>query len=469
LSGIVDVLPSANRLIGSLRDIGYDLPVAMAELVDNSIAAGAKTIQIDTEFAGASSWIRLADDGLGMSEKTLLEAMRFGTRRVYTVNELGKFGLGLKAASLSQCRHLTVATRTSIGGPTRVARWDLDHIEATDRWEVIRLRSRDCQLATVPLRNGRGTVVLWERLDRILRFKSHDGQRASNELNRLANEVEQHLAMVFHRFLGRETRRRLPLTIAINGRSIDSWDPFARQETDTQVLHEQKLALVNGQTARIAVRPYVLPSEAGFSTPMAHRVAAGPRRWNRQQGFYFYRNDRMIQGGGWNRLRTSDEHTKLARISVDFLSSEDQLFELNVSKTQVRVPQGLRAELATIASSVARVAQDVYRGNSDGSQTSDSISARLDAVRELIGMVIAAVRESLTEELDPRSAQGVRIARRISKLERSLVTRIVNHAGAQASPNGEHSVIKRSDSGSGKRLPAEPTNEGVARRRTREG
>jgi hypothetical protein len=319
----------------------------------------------------------------------------------------------------------------------------------------------------MPLRNGRGTVVLWERLDRILRFKSHDGQRASNELTRLANEVEQHLAMVFHRFLAREARRRLPLAIVINGRSIDSWDPFARQETGTQVLHEQKLALVNGQTALIAVRPYVLPSEARFSTPMAHRVAAGPRRWNRQQGFYFYRNDRMIQGGGWNRLRTSDEHTKLARISVDFLASEDQLFELNVSKTQVRVPQGLRAELATIASSVARVAQDVYRGNSDGSPTSDSISARLDAVRELVGMVIAAVRSSLTEELDPRSAQGVRIANRISRLERHLVAQIINHAAAQASPNGEHSVMKRAETGDGELVPAEPTNRGSTTRRAR--
>jgi hypothetical protein len=467
LSGIVDVLPSANRLIGSLRDIGYDLPVAIAELVDNSITAGAQTIQIDTTFAGADSWIRLTDDGLGMSEKTLIEAMRFGTRRAYTVNDLGKFGLGLKAASLSQCRRLTVATRTSIGGPTKVARWDLDHIEATDRWEVIRLRSRDCQLATIPLRNGRGTVVLWERLDRILRFKSHDGQRALNELTRLASEIEQHLAMVFHRFLAREARRRLPLKIVMNGRSIDSWDPFARQESDTQVLREQRLALVNGQTARIAVRPYVLPSEAHFSSPMAHRVAAGPGRWNRQQGFYFYRNDRMIQGGGWNRLRTSDEHTKLARISVDFLASEDQLFELNVSKTQVRVPNGLRPELATIASSVARVAQDVYRGNSDGSQVSNSVNARLEAVRELVSMVIGAIRATLNEEFDARSDNGIKISKLISKLERNLVTQIVNHAGAQPSPNGEHPARSRAESGGGKMLPAKPPDRGSTTRRAR--
>src|SRR5215472_7661585 len=108
-----ELVPSAKRLISSLRDIGYDLPSAVADLIDNSIAAGATVVHVDTEFSGAKSWIRIADNGSGMTERQLTEAMRFGTRREYSRRDLGKFGLGLKSASLSQCRCLTVATRAS--------------------------------------------------------------------------------------------------------------------------------------------------------------------------------------------------------------------------------------------------------------------------------------------------------------------------------------------------------------------
>jgi hypothetical protein len=284
-------------------------------------------------------------------------------------------------------------------------------------------------------------VVLWEKLDRILRFKSPSGRRAQTEFGQLETEIEDHLAMVFHRFLAREARRRLPLDILINGRPIRPWDPFARRETETRALTEQKLALTDGGAShRVAVRPYVLPSESRFSTPKAHHIAGGPRRWNRQQGFYFYRNDRMIQGGGWNRLRTSDEHTKLARISVDFLPSADHLFELNVSKTQVRVPPELRAELTTIASSVARIAQDSYRGKSEGHQGTDLTVARIEAVRELVGLVINAVRVALTEEFGPRSIEMHNISKRISRLEQRLVKDMTQIAEAKATHNGNGAV-----------------------------
>ena len=436
-----EVLPSARRLVGSLRDLGYDLPVAVADLVDNSIAAGATVIQLDACFEGADSWIRLSDDGSGMTEGALMEALRFGSRRYYSATDLGKFGLGLKVASLSQCRRLTVASRSTLRGRTRVGQWDLHHIESTDRWEVIRPRARDCVLATLPLRGRTGTVVLWEKLDRILRFKSHRGQRALGEFGRLEKEIEEHLAMVFHRFLSHEARRRLPLSIFFNGRRVQPWDPFARHESETQELGEQKLAVNDESKApRVAVRPYVLPSEAQFSTPTAHKVAAGPRLWNRQQGFYFYRNDRMIQAGGWNRLRTSDEHTKLARISVDFSASADRFFELNVSKTQVRLPHGLRAELATISSAVARIAQDSYRGNSNGSQGRDLVAARIEAIREIVGMVIAGVQAVLTDELGPDSVQRIRIARQLSGLERKLIRDVIGATQSQGSPNGAAEV-----------------------------
>jgi signal transduction histidine kinase len=156
-----ELIPSARRLMESLRDIGYDLPSAVADLVDNSIDADAQEVKVDSGHDRQGGWIRIADDGLGMSERRLDEAMRYGSSRRYGELDLGRFGLGLKTASLSQCRRLTVATRSTARGRIRVRRWDLDHVARTDSWHLERLTARDCPtILTDPLVGRTGTVVL---------------------------------------------------------------------------------------------------------------------------------------------------------------------------------------------------------------------------------------------------------------------------------------------------------------------
>jgi hypothetical protein len=416
-----ELVPSARRLIGSLRDLGYDLTAAVADLVDNSLAAEAENVWIDMHFDGEDSWLRVADDGWGMTEGELREAMRFGTRRKYAVGELGKFGLGLKAASLSQCRVLTVATRTTMKGRIRLARWDLDHIERTDRWEILRPGRRQCRLATDARLPGVGTVVLWQRLDRIARYRVPDGRRVRTDFERVRSEIEAQLGMLFHRFLAGESRRKIPLRILLNGEKIESWDPYARSEAATLKLPTQRLRVsVGGVREVVEVRPYVLPTEARFSTSAAHRRAAGPGLWNRQQGLYVYRSDRMIQSGGWSRLRTSDEHTKLARVSVDVPPTADELFELNVSKSQVRIPSFLRPELGAIASSVARIAKDVYSEPAHGYILPNGHSVReqqAEAVRSLVHMVLSAAEDIIREELFHLDLQRERVIRRLKQME----------------------------------------------------
>jgi len=416
------VVPSARRLILSMRDLGYDLGSAIADLIDNSISADATLVEIDMRFEGDASRIRISDNGLGMSESALQEAMRFGTRRNYADHDLGRFGLGLKAASLSQCRRLTVATRTTTSGRVRVARWDLDEVAESDRWEVSRPVVREVPWACEPLRGSTGTVVLWQDLDRVVRYKVAGGQWARSDFDRVTCQVADHLSMVFHRFLGGEAKRRLPLAIALNGIGLRPWDPFARSEPATIHLPVQKLRLVqDGMRQVVPVRAFVLPTEARFSGSGAHRAAAGPKFWNRQQGFYVYRADRMIQSGGWSRLRTSDEHTKLARVSIDLPAGSEEIFELNVSKTQVRVPAALRPQLAAIASTVSRLAQDVYRSPKDTS-VSDShplvvADPRVRAITALVRMVVSATEDLVNRELDGRRLGRERITRRLRAME----------------------------------------------------
>jgi anti-sigma regulatory factor (Ser/Thr protein kinase) len=365
MSRFVTVLPSARKLMASLRDIGYDLPSAVADLVDNSIDAGAEKVEVSFGEEGARSWIRVADDGMGMGGTELDEAMRYGSSRSYSATALGHFGLGLKTASLSQCRRLTVASRRRRNGRVVARRWDLDLVAERDSWDLetpAKAELPPCLLE--PLEGRTGTVILWENLDRILAFRNPDGGATKRALGAMAAEVAAHLGMVFHRFItGEWAHGEAFVNIAVNGEPVLAWDPFVRDEPGTRILPKHTIELVrgNGSKASLTIQPYVLPAQTRFSSPEAHQVAAGPNRWNRHQGFYVYRRDRMIQSGGWNRIRTLDEHAKLARIAIDLPPGHEELFGINVAKMSVVIPEAARAQLRTIASAVVQQAQSSYR------------------------------------------------------------------------------------------------------------
>lgn len=369
MSRFTTVLPSARKLMSSLRDIGYELPSAVADLVDNSIDAGAEDIDVTFGEQGVGSWIRIVDDGMGMTPRQLDEAMRYGSQRTYSSSALGHFGLGLKTGSLSQCRRLTVASRCRLNSPLAVRRWDLDLVAERDSWDLDTPPKKELPLQLVePLRARTGTVVLWERLDRVLAFRNPDGAATRRALANMATEVADHLGMVFHRFItGEWADGDAFVNISVNGTPVTAWDPFAREEPRTKVLPRQKIELKSddGSTATLTVQPYVLPSQGHFSSPEAHQIAAGPNRWNRQQGFYVYRRDRMIQSGGWNRIRTMDEHAKLARIAIDLPAGNEELFGINVAKMSIVIPEAARAPLRTIASAVVQQAQWSYREHLD--------------------------------------------------------------------------------------------------------
>ena len=194
--GSFDVAPSAARLTNSLRDIGYDFHTAIADLVDNSIAAGATRVNVETVFEPQGSYVLLSDDGRGMTEEGLLEALRFGSRRTYGRNELGRFGLGLKTGTFSQCRRLTVATRRSPKHRRIAVRTlDLNVVERLDQWVVTADESTDAiERARSILREGPGTVVVWEDLDRILPERYAESGWGRRRLTNLARRTSEHLS-----------------------------------------------------------------------------------------------------------------------------------------------------------------------------------------------------------------------------------------------------------------------------------
>jgi Histidine kinase-, DNA gyrase B-, and HSP90-like ATPase len=352
------VPPSASALIGSLRGVGYSLQTAIADLIDNSIAASANKIDIFLDWAKGAPVVSILDDGDGMGADTLVEALRFGCAgptNKRSKSDLGRFGLGLKTASLSQCRRITVVSKRA--GQCSTFTWDLDHIQkAGDTWELIEGQytgPRDRLTKVKSLKSG--TLVLWEKMD----FgRSEDRPDHSAFLSEI-EALEQHLAMVFHRFLEGDARQ---IAILLNGRRIKAWDPFLEDHPGCDPSPVQKL---KGPSGQIEVQGFVLPHRDRFKTEDAYERAGGPEGWTAQQGFYVYRHKRLLSAGGWLGLGgaktwTREESSRLARIRVDIPNSADFDWRIDIRKAIARPPDGIRARLKKLADEIRQRAREIF-------------------------------------------------------------------------------------------------------------
>jgi len=383
------VAPSAARLTESLRDIGYDFPSAVADLVDNSITAGAERVDVVIRFDGVNSMVFICDDGAGMSTNGLVEALRFGSRRTYARGDLGRYGLGLKTASLSQCRSLMVVSRRLPGGPVSARELDLDTIIDFDDWLIASPDKKDIQAARALLGEHRGTVVVWRTLDRVLPERRPEGGWAKRRLEGLARKTAEHLAMVFHRFLEGACDR--PLAITVNGEKLSPWDPYATEEQATHRLGAQTFELTLGEAAgRVRLETFILPAKEEFSSPAKFDALSGPLKWNRQQGLYIYRANRLVQWGGWAGIRGIDEHLKLARASLDFDTELDEVFQINVAKMRVAVPSQLKQLLERPINDLCTAANQVYRDHAakrSPSERSEAVQAH-GAIPAMAGLAL---------------------------------------------------------------------------------
>jgi hypothetical protein len=348
------VEPYAPAMIESLRAVGYDLSTAIADLVDNSITAGATEIDIVFFWNGEASIIAVIDNGSGMTEAKLTEAMRIGSDPTLPRdrNDLGRFGLGLKTASFSQCRRLIVSSKTEVTDiMTRC--WDFDYVRMTGKWRVLRKGSpKSTEFAA---RIGySGTAVIWEHLDRLVSGAKAEIARDRDLFNDRIEVVEKHLAMVFHRFL----ERSRGVSLRINDSPVKPWDPFLTSNPATQ--HpEPEILGINGET--VVVDAHILPHHSKL-TSQEYAQAAGPHGWVSHQGFYIYRNSRLLVAGDWLGLGVKkEEHYKLARIKIDLPNTLDDLWGLDIKKSTARAPVQLREALTKIGRATRERAVEIYR------------------------------------------------------------------------------------------------------------
>jgi len=349
--------PVASSMIESLRAFGYNPQTAIADIIDNSISAGAKNVWIKFFWNGENSYISILDDGIGMSEEDLNNAMRPGSRSPLedrNLDDLGRFGLGLKTASFSQCRRLTVSSRKE---PHEIVTrcWDLDYVIETGEWRLLTSPSSESITKLMDLNNvNTGALVLWEHLDRIVDKAKVTDNTAQARFVELSEEVKAHLSMVFHRFLSKKDR----LQIWLGTEQIEPWDPYLIRQTATQQLNKETLPLYD---KKVIVQPYILPHHSKIDAN-THKKAAGPNGWNAQQGFYIYRNERLLVAGNWLGLGyRKEEHCKLARIQVDISNEMDEDWCIDVKKSTARPPSALKTDLKRIAKVTREQAVSVYR------------------------------------------------------------------------------------------------------------
>lgn len=357
----VEITPSPRALLRSLRGLGYSPETALADLIDNSLAAAARQIDIRLDWRDGDPLVEVLDDGVGLSFERLIEAMRFGGAgpdAERDTEDLGRFGLGLKTASLSQCRELTVSSR--LGGSVARLAWDVDRVG--DGWCAEAPDSSPAgQLAALFENGGDGTLISWNRMDRLGGLWGLD-RDAFND--RIAT-IRAHLAMTFHRFLSGEARR---LSISVNGRDLTAWDPFCRRHDATTALPRD---IIRGSEGSISARPFILPHRDRFANEREWEDAGGPGGWVERQGFYVYRGDRLVSPGGWlglggSRAWTREESSRLARIALDLPVSMDEAWRIDIRKSLARPPAWARARLAGIGTECRRRAREVFAWRGGG-------------------------------------------------------------------------------------------------------
>lgn len=345
--------PEAAALMTTARSFGsYDLAAALADLIDNSISAKASEVSISFEPGESDVIVRIRDNGVGMARETLIAAMRPASTnpdKARDPSDLGRFGWGLKSASLSQARILTVVTWCD--GAINAARWNIDDI---DGWAMDVMSDDEASdLLIRPALTSSGTEVIWSQTDRLMAENSNS---IDDVLTHSIAQASERLSLTFHRYLSGEDGSRL--TVLVNGNRLTATDPFLASHNATQTLDAEAINTADGQ--RVTIKPYILPHYSKLTTAQ-QRELGGPEGMVRNQGFYVYRNRRLIIHGTWFRLLPHSELSQLTRVRVDLPNALDAEWRITLDKSGAQLPSALRKRLREVVSKFSRRSTSVHR------------------------------------------------------------------------------------------------------------
>ncbi len=338
-----DASPSAAFLMESIRDCGYTIETAIADLIDNSISAEAKNIEIvlDNDDEG-NPMLSIEDDGIGMSQIELLQAMKLCSKdrnKTRDKNDLGRFGMGLKTSSLSQCRQFTV--ESNINGKASSMTWDLDDLQKIDKWEVKNnfIENRK-----------QGTKVIWKKIDRA-------NLTIDTPLtNSIIRNIREHLGLVFHRYIDTKNDEQKNIKIKFNGINIDAFNPFNEKNFATIKYEPFEHQY---QDSTITIQAYILPHKTKVNLEEWEKYE-GRGGYTKNQGFYVYREGRLIINGTWFGLLKKTEYTKFCRVKIDITNQKDTDWKIDIKKSNASPPKEIRDMLDNYLSKLEKQGVKVY-------------------------------------------------------------------------------------------------------------
>ncbi len=365
MSKDLENIPKADMLMGSMRSMGYSFESAIADVIDNSISANCSVVKVLFPTNPLQkSCVGILDDGEGMDDDVLFEAMRYGSsanEEVRSETDLGRFGLGMKSASLSQCRVLTVVSIKD--SQLSAYTWDYNYIRDRKEWVV--KKHNDDEIKCFPyieqlLEYSNGTLVLWRHFDVL--SKSSDGQ-VYETLNNLKNVVAEYIALIYHRYLSLPAKSKI--TMYVNNHKIKAQDPFLESNPKTTTKKERTIAINDtfGIERQIRIKPFILP----YSTDLSEndkKLIGGIENLRSKQGFYVYRNNRLIIWGTWFGMKPRAELTKNARIRVDIPNTLDDIWSIDIKKQSATIPKRIQNQLKNTVTDALEISvrKQTHRG-----------------------------------------------------------------------------------------------------------
>ncbi len=347
-----DSVPNARLLLSSLRSVGYTEETAIADIIDNSISALASKVEI--KFDWELQIITVCDNGVGMDEQTLLDSMKIGSSDPYVerrIEDLGRFGMGMKTAAFSLGKRLIVVSKEN----RQVSNvcWDLELIEKNSQWKMIILNEDNeiIKEAKNLLSNyENGTVVIIDNLDKLI--DENNMSKSEDKFFKVISKVKKHTSIVFHRFIEEDN-----LEIWINNNKVEAWDPFILRNSATQELSREECYEENKS---IIIEPYILPHKTKFESEEAYQKAAGYKGWLQHQGFYIYRNRRLLVYGTWFNILKKEISYNLARIKLDIDSNSDFDWQIDIKKSKAVPPIYVEELLEKVATICTEKSASVY-------------------------------------------------------------------------------------------------------------
>ena len=356
MSRLVSAEPNAKAHLAALSRIGYDFNSAVSDILDNSITANAKNIEIEFYLENNHAIFFIADDGDGMTESDLITNMSIGCKDPYedrTKGDLGRFGAGLKTASFSQARITSVITKTE-NSSCAGAVWDKSIIEehgwklqVLDLVEITKILPQDYDHLKT------GTIVRWDVID-IIKALLHSPEMQL-QIDKLCDALQSHVGLYFHRFLSEAPT----VNISINKRTVSAIDPFMINIKGSEELPSASLRGGKAGKDKIIIQPYRLP----FFTSMSQSEIdnyGGEASIRQNQGLYIYREKRLIIAGQWMGLQRYSNLSGLTRIMVDIPSSLDNEWSTDVKKSSLQIPPKIRDRIQRLISKPVQASKGAY-------------------------------------------------------------------------------------------------------------